>query len=185
MGAEFEANITAVERVKEYFSIPQEPEWNKHDLFIPSTWPSAGKVVLNNFSVKYREESAFVLRNINAEILPGEKIGIVGRTGAGKSSLTLALFRLLENSIGDIIIDGINIKNIGLHDLRHKLTIIPQVNILNIQNNFILTKKFKLGSGHIFRHHSNESRSILEALGCRDLECSRALSFERVHNEFR
>nr|QBP17584.1 ABCC1-X8-like protein [Brachionus rotundiformis]QNH67883.1 ATP-binding cassette transporter subfamily C member 1 X8 [Brachionus rotundiformis] len=126
MGAEFEANITAVERVKEYFSIPQEPEWNKRDLVIPSTWPSAGKVVLNNFSVKYREDSAFVLRNINAEIMPGEKIGIVGRTGAGKSSLTLALFRLLENSVGDIIIDGINIKNIGLHDLRHKLTIIPQ-----------------------------------------------------------
>ncbi|RNA37460.1 multidrug resistance-associated 1 isoform X3, partial [Brachionus plicatilis] len=126
MGAEFEANITAVERVKEYFSIPQEPEWNKRDFILPSTWPSAGKVVLSNFSVKYREDSAFVLRNINAEIMPGEKIGIVGRTGAGKSSLTLALFRLLENSVGDIIIDGINIKNIGLHDLRHKLTIIPQ-----------------------------------------------------------
>ncbi|CAF0716997.1 unnamed protein product [Brachionus calyciflorus] len=126
MGAEFEANITAVERVKEYFSIPQEPEWNVTNLKIPSLWPNNGKIIFRNYSVKYREDADFVLKNINAEITPGEKIGIVGRTGAGKSSLTLALFRLLEHSTGDIIIDDVNIKNIGLHDLRHKLTIIPQ-----------------------------------------------------------
>ena len=69
-----------------------------------------------------------MLKDINAEILPGEKVGIVGRTGAGKSSLSLALFRLIEHSEGDIMIDNININKIGLHDLRHKLTIIPQVN---------------------------------------------------------
>lgn len=77
--------------------------------------------------MQYRKDLDYVLKEINAEILPGEKIGIVGRTGAGKSSLSLGLFRMLEHSIGDIIIDNININKIGLHDLRHKLTIIPQV----------------------------------------------------------
>ena len=68
-----------------------------------------------------------MLNNINADIQPGEKIGIVGRTGAGKSSLSLALFRILEYSTGKITIDNVDIDSIGLHDLRHKLTIIPQV----------------------------------------------------------
>ena len=84
--------------------------------------------MLTNYSCKYRQELDYVLKDINAEILPGEKVGIVGRTGAGKSSLSLALFRLIEHSEGDIMIDNININKIGLHDLRHKLTIIPQVN---------------------------------------------------------
>ena len=61
--------------------------------------------------------------------MPGEKIGIVGRTGAGKSSLTLGLFRMIEFNMGNINIDNVNINKIGLHDLRHKLTIIPQVRL--------------------------------------------------------
>jgi len=68
-----------------------------------------------------------VLSEINADIQAGEKIGIVGRTGAGKSSLSLGLFRILEHSTGRITIDGVDVNTIGLHDLRHKLTIIPQV----------------------------------------------------------
>ncbi|RNA37147.1 multidrug resistance-associated 1 isoform X3 [Brachionus plicatilis] len=79
---------------------------------------------------KYREELDFVLKDINCVIAPGEKIGIVGRTGAGKSSLTLALFRILESIYGKIKIDNIDIKKIGLHDLRKKLTIIPQDPVL-------------------------------------------------------
>ena len=87
---------------------------------------------------KYKKELDNVLYDLNIKVMPGEKIGIVGRTGAGKTSLTLGLFRLLENNTGNIIIDDVDIKTIGLHNLRHKLTIIPQVNIhyyFKYQNN--------------------------------------------------
>lgn len=126
MGAEFEANITAVERFMEYFHIPHEAEWSNLTAKVNQSWPNQGRIVFKNYNLKYRPDSDFVLQNINVEIKPGEKIGIVGRTGAGKSSLTLGLFRLIEHSIGDIVIDDVNINKIGLHDLRHKLTIIPQ-----------------------------------------------------------
>ena len=105
----------------------EKAEWSVKDVKVPKSWPSEGKIVLKNYGCKYRKELDFVLKDINVEILPGEKIGIVGRTGAGKSSLSLGLFRLIEYSLGDIIIDNVNVDKIGLHDLRHKLTIIPQV----------------------------------------------------------
>lgn len=94
---------------------------------ITPSWPNEGRVEFCEYSAKYSKNNDYVLNEINAVVLPGEKIGIVGRTGAGKSSLTLALFRLIEVSEGDIVIDGVNINKIGLHDLRHKITIIPQV----------------------------------------------------------
>jgi ATP-binding cassette subfamily C (CFTR/MRP) protein 1 len=128
MSADFETNITSVERIKEYCETPHEDEWTKEDTKPKANWPDRGHIVFQNYSVKYRKGLDDVLKNLNIEIQPNEKIGIVGRTGAGKSSLTLALFRILEYSEGAIYIDGVNIKEIGLHDLRHKITIIPQVN---------------------------------------------------------
>lgn len=92
----------------------------------PKFWPQNGQIIFDNYSVKYRKDLNFVLTNMNVNIEAGEKIGIVGRSGAGKSSLALSLFRLLESNHGRITIDGIDVKTIGLHDLRHKLTIIPQ-----------------------------------------------------------
>ena len=151
MSAEFETNITSVERIKEYCETPHEvsyplymPNRIYHSSFLSlmfplksdwtvkehkpdDKWPEKGLVVFDNYQVKYRKELENVLRGITVQIKPAEKIGIVGRTGAGKSSLTLALFRILEYSEGSITIDGVDIKKIGLHDLRHKLTIIPQV----------------------------------------------------------
>lgn len=93
-------------------------------------WPNKGKIVFDKYCVKYRQTLENVLNDIDVVINPGEKIGIVGRTGAGKSSLSLALFRILEYSTGKILIDDVDIKTIGLHELRHKLTIIPQVNLI-------------------------------------------------------
>ncbi|RNA36438.1 multidrug resistance-associated 1 [Brachionus plicatilis] len=126
MSADFETNITSVERIKEYCETPHEAEYQIEETKPSANWPQNGEVKFENYSVKYREVLDNVLKNINLVINPAEKIGIVGRTGAGKSSLTLSLFRILENSTGTILIDDVNIKKIGLHDLRHKLTIIPQ-----------------------------------------------------------
>nr|UOU03336.1 ATP-binding cassette subfamily C1-5 [Brachionus rubens] len=126
MSADFETNITSVERIKEYCETPHEAEYSIPETKPDDEWPQNGEIIFNNYSVKYREELDNVLSNINAVVKPSEKIGIVGRTGAGKSSLTLSLFRILEKSSGKISIDNVEIKNIGLHDLRHKLTIIPQ-----------------------------------------------------------
>ena len=74
-----------------------------------------------------------MLRKVSFEVEGGKKVGIVGRTGAGKSSFTLALFRIIEAVEGSIIIDGISISSLGLHDLRSKITIIPQDPVSNVK----------------------------------------------------
>jgi len=130
MTSELETNLVAVERVKEYSETPTEAEWIRPDSRPPDHWPAAGSIGIEDFKLRYREGLPFVLRQINCVIRPGEKIGIVGRTGAGKSSLALALFRILESSGGRILVDGVDIANIGLHDLRSRLTIIPQDPVL-------------------------------------------------------
>ena len=82
----------------------------------------------NHYATRYKPDLDLVVKDFDVVINPQEKIGIVGRTGAGKSSLTLSLFRMLEAAGGNIIIDGVNIANIGLHELRNSITILPQVN---------------------------------------------------------
>ena len=89
-------------------------------------WPSKGKIEFIDFSVKYREDTELVFKNLNLLINPSEKIGIVGRTGSGKSTITLCLFRILEATKGKILIDNIDISLLGLDKLRKNLTIIPQ-----------------------------------------------------------
>uniref|UniRef100_A0A8C5BL37 ABC-type glutathione-S-conjugate transporter n=1 Tax=Gadus morhua TaxID=8049 RepID=A0A8C5BL37_GADMO len=96
----------------------------------PGTWPDAGRLQFDNYKVRYRPELDLVLNGISCDISSTEKIGIVGRTGAGKSSLTNCLFRIIEAAEGRILIDGIDISKIGLHDLRNRLTIIPQDPVL-------------------------------------------------------
>ena len=90
------------------------------------SWPSEGSIKFDNVQLRYRPELPLVLHGLSFEIHPGEKVGIVGRTGAGKSSIMVALFRMAELSGGRILIDGMDISTIGLHDLRSKLAIIPQ-----------------------------------------------------------
>uniref|UniRef100_A0A8C0LE46 Multidrug resistance-associated protein 1 n=1 Tax=Canis lupus dingo TaxID=286419 RepID=A0A8C0LE46_CANLU len=130
MSSEMETNIVAVERLKEYSETEKEAPWQIQEMAPPSTWPQVGRVEFRDYGLRYRENLDLVLKHINITINGGEKVGIVGRTGAGKSSLTLGLFRINESAEGEIIIDDINIAKIGLHDLRVKITIIPQDPVL-------------------------------------------------------
>ncbi|XP_021950748.1 multidrug resistance-associated protein 1 [Folsomia candida] len=127
--SELETNIVSVERMKELTETVQEAPWVTEKR-PPKEWPQNGEVVFQKYETRYREGLDLVLRGISCSFNPGERIGIVGRTGAGKSSLTLALFRLIEPSGGSICIDGQDINQIGLHDLRSKITIIPQDPVL-------------------------------------------------------
>lgn len=130
MSSEMETNIVAVERLKEYSETEKEAPWQIQDMAPPKDWPQVGRVEFRDYGLRYREDLDLVLKHINVTIDGGEKVGIVGRTGAGKSSLTLGLFRIKESAEGEIIIDDINIAKIGLHDLRFKITIIPQDPVL-------------------------------------------------------
>ncbi|CAJ0955316.1 unnamed protein product, partial [Mesorhabditis belari] len=129
MTSELETNIVAVERIKEYSETPTEGQNSTQKPKDPN-WPSEGKVVFKDYALRYREGLDLVLKGINVEIEPNEKIGIVGRTGAGKSSLTLALFRIVEADGGSIYIDDVNISKITLESLRSRLTIVPQDPVL-------------------------------------------------------
>ncbi|XP_029134337.1 ATP-binding cassette sub-family C member 3 isoform X2 [Labrus bergylta] len=130
MCSDLENNIVAVERVKEYSETKTEAPWEVEDKKPPPEWPQKGNVEFQDYSVRYREGLDLVLKKLTLNVKGGEKIGIVGRTGAGKSSMTLCLFRLLEAAGGEITIDEVKISEIGLHDLRSKLTIIPQEPVL-------------------------------------------------------
>ncbi|XP_040163166.1 multidrug resistance-associated protein 1 isoform X8 [Anopheles arabiensis] len=130
MTSDVETNIVAVERIKEYGETKQEAAWELPNSTLPRDWPEQGMVEFRDFQVRYREGLELVLRGISFTVNGGEKVGIVGRTGAGKSSLTLALFRIIESAGGSIVIDGQDISQLGLHALRSRLTIIPQDPVL-------------------------------------------------------
>ncbi|VDO26102.1 unnamed protein product [Onchocerca flexuosa] len=125
--SDLETNVVAVERLKEYTDLPTEGLANENLAHMPPRdWPSKGEIVFEKLKIRYRDNLEIVLKGISATIHPAEKVGIVGRTGAGKSSLTLALFRIIEADSGRILIDGEDISKISLDILRSKLTIVPQ-----------------------------------------------------------
>ena len=121
-----ENSMVDIERCLKYTECPSEAPKNKIIDATLTNWPKYGKIQFINFSVKYRPDTDIVLKNISFEIKPNEKIGIAGRTGSGKSTITLCLFRILEATQGKILIDDIDISTIGLDILRSSLTIIPQ-----------------------------------------------------------
>lgn len=126
-----ENEMNSVERLHQYaFHLPQEGAYKKPESKPPAEWPPSGYIQFNNVSLKYRDHLPTVLKNLNFSVYPGEKVGICGRTGAGKSSIMSALYRLVELNEGSIIIDGLNIAEMGLYDLRSKLSIIPQDPVL-------------------------------------------------------
>ncbi|ETN40306.1 uncharacterized protein HMPREF1541_04582 [Cyphellophora europaea CBS 101466] len=152
---EVETNIVSVERVLEYANLPSEAP----DVIFKKRpnigWPASGQITLKNYSTRYRENLDPVLRDISLSINAKEKIGVVGRTGAGKSSLTLALFRIIEPISGNISIDGLNTSTIGLLDLRRRLAIIPQDAAL-----FEGTVRDNLDPRHV--HDDTELWSVLD-----------------------
>jgi ABC-type multidrug transport system fused ATPase/permease subunit len=121
-----ETKLNSVERFYEYENLPQEAPAINDNYRPPSSWPQSGEIEFKNFSFAYTPGGDNVLRNLNFVIENGNKIGCVGRTGAGKSSLIQALFRINEPAAGTIFIDGVDISRLGLKDLRLALAIIPQ-----------------------------------------------------------
>ncbi|KAJ3093774.1 hypothetical protein HDU97_009045, partial [Phlyctochytrium planicorne] len=125
-----DANMNSMERCNEYLKIDQEAPEVIPENRPPQSWPSEGRISIDGLRLKYGPDLPEVLRGMSCEIGAMEKVAVVGRTGAGKSSLALALFRMVEPSGGNIRIDGVDILRIGLEDLRSRLTIIPQDPIL-------------------------------------------------------
>ena len=122
----FENTMTKMERSLSYTKIISErPQTLTSDLALRD-WPSKGEILFENYNVKYRNDLDIVLKNINFHLKPGEHLGVVGRTGSGKSTITLCLFRILEAYSGKIYIDGVDISRVGLKKLRESITIIPQ-----------------------------------------------------------
>ncbi|KAF2016030.1 ABC multidrug transporter-like protein [Aaosphaeria arxii CBS 175.79] len=123
--AEVENNMNATERIHHYGTMLEE-EAPLHMGEVRKTWPEHGEIIFKDVEMRYRDGLPLVLKGLDMHVAAGERIGVVGRTGAGKSSIMSALFRLVELSSGSITIDGVDISTIGLHDLRSKLAIIPQ-----------------------------------------------------------
>ncbi|XP_022716768.1 LOW QUALITY PROTEIN: ABC transporter C family member 3-like [Durio zibethinus] len=123
---QMENKIISVERILQYSSIPSEPSLVIETNHPANSWPSNGEVHIRDLQVRYAPHMPLVLRGLTCTFPGGFKTGIVGRTGSGKSTLIQTLFRIVEPAAGQIIIDGLNISSIGLHDLRSRLSIIPQ-----------------------------------------------------------
>ncbi|KAJ2762758.1 hypothetical protein H4S06_000481, partial [Coemansia sp. BCRC 34490] len=163
---DLELSLNCVERVNQYIAIEQEPALKTvKDSQIPAEWPSSGSLLLNNVTAGYSANTS-VLRRITFEARHGERIGIVGRTGAGKSTLSRMLLRLVEPTSGSIVLDGVNILELGLERLRQSITIIPQDPVL-----FNGTIRFNLDP---FNDHSDHT--LVTAL-------QRTLLLKQQHNQ--
>ncbi|KAM9724746.1 ATP-binding cassette sub-family C member 6 isoform 3-T4 [Dama dama] len=127
---DLESSIVSVERLKDYAQTPKEAPWKPLTCAAHPPWPRRGQIEFRDFGLRYRPELPLAVRGVSFKIHAGEKVGIVGRTGAGKSSLAGGLLRLVEAAEGGIWIDGVPIAQVGLHTLRSRITIIPQDPIL-------------------------------------------------------
>lgn len=126
-----ENDMNSAERLVTYATeLPLEASYRKPEMTPPESWPSMGEIIFENVDFAYRPGLPIVLKNLNLNIKSGEKIGICGRTGAGKSTIMSALYRLNESTAGKILIDNVDISQLGLFDLRRKLAIIPQDPVL-------------------------------------------------------
>ncbi|KAI8590273.1 P-loop containing nucleoside triphosphate hydrolase protein [Geranomyces variabilis] len=128
--ARLDMQLNSVERVMEYAAIPSEPPAIVENYRAPPVWPSDGRIVVKDLVIRYNPQGPDVLRGLSFTTAKSEKIGVVGRTGAGKSTLSLAFLRIVPIISGTIEIDGVDIGKLGLKDLRTRLTIVPQDPVL-------------------------------------------------------
>lgn len=130
---ELEVELNSFQRMREYSEIEPEEDVKESNLRpggIPASWPTSGRVEFHNVTARYQSDGADVLRNISFAAWPGERIGIVGRTGSGKSTLGLSLLRFVDIVGGEVTLDGIDINQIPLNRLRTSVTLIPQEPVL-------------------------------------------------------
>ena len=130
MKTDFRARLNSLERITEYIELPQEAPHRIPEKQPKRGWPQSGRIEMRSVHFRYRPELPLVLKDISVDIKGGMKVGIVGRTGAGKSSLISTLLRLVELDAGTISVDGVNIGEIGLADLRSAIAVIPQDPVL-------------------------------------------------------
>eukprot|EP01133_Synstelium_polycarpum_P011421 gene11421-13311_t len=152
---EVEVRMNSVERVLSYINSPREGNPEKEVNSPPAGWPPTGQIDFHNFEVKYRPTMDPSIRGLTASIPPGSKVGIVGRTGAGKSTIGISLFRMIEASSGSIDIDGIDISTIGLSDLRSRLAVIPQ-------DSFVYSSNVRMNLDPFGQHSDLEIWNALE-----------------------
>ena len=126
MVSDLETQMVSIERLREYADMEREAAYIVADNRPAKAWPSQGKIEIKDLCLRYRDGLPLVLNGVTCTIMPGESVGVCGRTGAGKSSVILALLRIVEPTSGAVIIDGVDISKIGLRDLRSKVAIIPQ-----------------------------------------------------------
>uniref|UniRef100_A0AAA9TFS8 Multidrug resistance-associated protein 4 n=1 Tax=Bos taurus TaxID=9913 RepID=A0AAA9TFS8_BOVIN len=160
LSVEVENMMISVERVIEYIELEQEAPWEL-EFRPPPDWPNNGMIALSNVNFKYSSDGPLVLKDLTTDIKPGEKVGIVGRTGAGKSSFIAALFRLSEPE-GRVWIDKILITEIGLHDLRKKMSIIPQDPI-------VFTGTMRKNLDPFNKHTDEELWNVLEEVQLKEI----------------
>ncbi|XP_053528124.1 ATP-binding cassette sub-family C member 6 isoform X4 [Artibeus jamaicensis] len=127
---DLESSIVSVERMEDYARTPKEAPWTLPTCPAQPPWPHGGQIEFRNLGLRHRPELPLAVRGVSFKVHAGEKVGIVGRTGAGKSSLAGGLLRLLEAAEGGVWIDGVPIVQVGLHVLRSRITVIPQDPIL-------------------------------------------------------
>ncbi|XP_027141854.1 multidrug resistance-associated protein 9 isoform X4 [Larimichthys crocea] len=163
---EVETRFISMERLLEYITGCESEGSGKLQVDrVLEDWPQLGAITFLDYRMRYREDSPDVLNGLQLHIRAGEKLGIVGRAGSGKSSLAAALFRLVEPTAGSILIDGVDIKTISLSDLRTKLCIIPQDPVL-----FTGTVRYNLDP--LNRCSDEEIWAALEKTYMKDIICS-------------
>lgn len=157
--AETENFMTSAERINEYSQLPSESGFYQGKSEVPINWPIEGKIEFRDYKLKYRPELKPVLKGISLKVTPRNKIGIIGRTGAGKSSMFQGLFRLIDQSLteGRIVIDDVDINSISLNDLRSVFNIIPQSPVL-----FSNTLRYNLDP--FKRYTDDQLWNVLEAV---------------------